>query len=96
MKKALFVAVAALLVLLPVLGTVEAKEKDTMAGICLSYAAPGTGEWYNNDFKGSFPWAECIVGRICFCVTMSSVFDAAAGKTNTDMRFDFWTPPSGR
>jgi hypothetical protein len=30
---------------------------------------PGTGEWYNRNFEGGFPWGECILGYICSGVT---------------------------
>lgn len=57
----------------------------------LSFLLPGVGEWMNNDFKGSYPFAECIVGGICFPFMISSIIDAAQGATDTDIRFDFWT-----
>ena len=55
---------------------------------------PGTGEWYNSDFQGAFPFVECIVGSLCFLVQFSSAFDAANGVTDSGMRFDFWTAPA--
>jgi hypothetical protein len=67
---------------------------DAGAAAVLSRSLAGTGEWYNNNFRGSFPWGECIVGYICCLVQISSMYDAAAGKTDTKMRLDFWTPPT--
>lgn len=55
---------------------------------------PGAGEWYNRDFQGNFPMAECVLGAICPLVSISSVLDAAAGATDTEIRFDFWGPTS--
>jgi hypothetical protein len=92
MKKVLVLLVAALLLMTPVFANV-AGAADAGAAALLSRTMAGTGEWYNNGFRGSFPWGECIVGYICCLVTGSSMFDAAAGKTNTEMRLDFWTPP---
>ena len=92
MKKVLVLFVAALLLMTPVLASV-AGAADAAVAVQLSRTMAGTGEWYNNGFRGSFPWGECIVGYICCLVQLSSMFDAAAGKTNTDMRLDFWTPP---
>ena len=92
MKKVIVLFIVALLVVVPVMANV-ASAADAGAAAILSLAMSGTGEWYNNGFRGSFPWGECIVGYICCLVTGSSMFDAAAGKTNTEMRLDFWTPP---
>ena len=39
---------------------------------------PGTGEWLNRDFEGSFPMVECILGNICCLFMLSSTLDAAA------------------
>lgn len=94
MKKIIMVLLAVLLIAAPVAASAQAKGKDAGAATLLSRMIPGAGEWYNNDFRGSFPWGECIVGSICCLVALSSVFDAAAGKTDTKMRLDFWTPPS--
>lgn len=94
MKKMIMVLLAVLLIAAPVAASAQAKGKDAGAAAMLSRMIPGAGEWYNNDFRGSFPWGECIVGAICGCVMISSVFDAAAGKTDTKMRLDFWTPPA--
>ncbi len=58
----------------------------------LSKYMAGTGEWYNGDFRGKFPWGECILS-ICPCVGISSVFDAVNGNTDDKIRLDFWTPP---
>ena len=56
---------------------------DDVAAIILSAA-----------FSGGFPFVECIVGYICPCVKIASVIDAAAGKTDDGMRFDFWSSPN--
>ena len=60
----------------------------------LSLFLPGVGEWSNNDFQGSYPFVECIVGAVCFPFMISSVIDAYTGSTDTDLRFDFWTSPN--
>jgi len=73
--------------------TANAAPKDAGAAAILSLVMPGTGEWYNNDWKGSFPWAECIIGHICFCFQLSSALDAANGNTDTNLRLDFWSAP---
>ncbi len=70
-----------------------ASPKDTGAAALLSLVMPGTGEWYNNNWQGSFPWGECIIGHICFCIQFSSAMDAANGNTDTAMRVDFWSAP---
>lgn len=70
-----------------------ASAKDAGAAALLSAVMPGTGEWYNNDWKGSFPWGECIVGHICFCVQLSSIMDAANSNTDSGLRIDFWSAP---
>ena len=59
----------------------------------MSMLLPGTGEWYNRDFEGAFPWTECIVGYICCFVMLASVYDAADGVDNDAMRFNFWASP---
>ena len=74
--------------------TASAASKDQGAAAILSAVMPGTGEWYNNNWQGSFPWAECIVGHLCFCFQLSSVMDAANGNTDTNMRLDFWSAPA--
>ncbi len=66
---------------------------DDVAAIILSAGMAGTGEWYRSGFSGGFPLVECIVGAICPCVSLSSVIDAAAGKTDDGLRFDFWSSP---
>jgi hypothetical protein len=67
---------------------------DDVAAIILSASFPGAGEWYNAGFSGGFPLVECIVGNICPCVHVASIIDAAAGKTDDGMRFDFWASPN--
>lgn len=69
-------------------------QKSDLTSLILSGTMPGVGEWYNSDFQGGFPIAECIVGAICPCVQFSSMIDAVAGDTsNGEMRFDFWGAP---
>ncbi|MDH4163171.1 MAG: hypothetical protein OEW15_10850 [Nitrospirota bacterium] len=92
MKKILVVMVAVMMVMTSVLAG-AALAADAGAAAVLSCAIPGAGEWYNGNFKGSFPWLECIAGKICFCVAIASVFDAAAGKSSDSMRIDFWSAP---
>ena len=71
-----------------------AAEKDAGAAGLLSAILPGTGEWYNSGFTGSYPWAECITGAICPLIQLSSIFDAVAGKTDSSaIRIDFWSAP---
>lgn len=67
---------------------------DDVASIILSGVMPGAGEWYNAGFSGGFPILECLVGSICPCVRIASLIDAAAGKTDDGMRFDFWASPN--
>lgn len=67
---------------------------DDVAAIILSASLPGAGEWYNAGFSGGFPLVECIVGMICPCVHVASIIDAAAGKTDDGMRFNFWSSPN--
>lgn len=67
---------------------------DDVAAIILSASLTGAGEWYNAGFSGGFPLVECIVGAICPCVKLASIIDAAAGKTDDGMRFDFWASPN--
>jgi hypothetical protein len=95
MKKIMVVVMAALLLTMPIMAT-SAAAKDLGAAAVVSRMLPGAGEWYNNDFRGSFPWGECILGYICCLVTASSVMDAASGKTNADIRLDFWSAPGGK
>jgi hypothetical protein len=93
LKKVIILFVAAIMLVVPVAANV-AVAADAGAATTLSWAMGGAGEWYNNGFRGSFPWGECIVGYICCLVRLASMADAAAGKTDTKMRLDFWTPPS--
>ena len=67
---------------------------DDVAAIILAGAFSGAGEWYNAGFSGGFPLVECILGKICPCVAISSMIDAAAGKTDDAIRFDFWSSPN--
>lgn len=72
----------------------EAEAADDVAAIMLSMYMPGVGEWYNAGFSGGFPLVECILGEICPCVRIASIIDAAAGKTDDGLRFDFWASPN--
>jgi len=71
-----------------------AKAADSGAAAVLSVVMPGGGEWYNDGFQRSFPWAECIIGYICFCFMFSSVVDAANGDVTERIRLDFWSAPT--
>jgi hypothetical protein len=71
-----------------------AQAREDVSAILLSFSMPGVGEWYNAGFSGGFPIWECILGEICPCVRVSSIIDAAAGKTDDGMRFDFWASPN--
>jgi hypothetical protein len=73
--------------------TTQAAGDDT-AAIIMSLLYPGAGEWYNSGFSGGFPLVECILGTICPCVRISTVIDAAAGRTDDAIRFDFWGSPN--
>lgn len=95
MKIFLLAVIVALLIMAPV-ASMAASAKDPGAAAVLSICLAGMGEWYNSDFKGDFPWGECIVGYICPCVKISSVIDAAAGKSDTNMRLDFWSNPHAK
>ena len=70
-----------------------AQAKDVAAATILSAAMPGVGEWYNRDWAGRFPWAECILGYICCFFQLSSMMDAANGNVNEGLRLDFWSAP---
>ena len=93
MKKSVFAALALGLFSMSVVPTAQAGDDD-VASIALSASLPGVGEWYNANFSGGFPILECLVGTICPCVRLASVIDAAAGKTDDGMRFDFWASPN--
>jgi hypothetical protein len=73
---------------------VPAMAADQGAAAILSAVMPGTGEWYNNNWKGAFPWGECILGHICPCVQLTSIMDAANGNTDLNLRIDFWSAPT--
>ena len=91
MKKILLAVIVTLLIMAPVASM--AAPRDPGAAAALSLCLSGMGEWYNADFKNGYPWGECIVGYICPCVHIASVIDAAAGKSDTNMRLDFWSKP---
>ncbi len=92
MKKVLLAVIVTLLLVAPV-ASMAASAKDPGAAAVLSICLAGMGEWYNGDFRNGYPWGECIVGYICPCVKIASVIDAAAGKSDTNMRLDFWSKP---
>jgi hypothetical protein len=71
-----------------------AKTTDTSTAAIVSAILPGCGEWYNRGWTGPFPWMECVVGYVCFPFKFSSVLDAATGKADEGMRFDFWSAPA--
>lgn len=93
MRKTMAVVLALVFLVSPIAMSVANAEKNTGAAAVLSSVMPGTGEWYNNGWQGSFPFGECIVGYICFFFQLSSVMDAANGNTDTGMRFNFWSAP---
>lgn len=95
MKKRLLATLAVGLLALGVTASQPAQAgDDDVAALILSSSLPGAGEWYNAGFSGGFPLVECIVGTICPCVRLASIIDAAAGKTDDGMRFDFWASPN--
>lgn len=71
----------------------RADEPSSSTAVLLSLIFPGVGEWYNAEFIGGFPLVECITGRLCFCIGIASIVDAAAGRTDDGIRFDFWASP---
>jgi len=99
MNKAIVMTLITALILVGVpVEPVQAAEAKR-GSVVLSAIMPGTGEWLNRDFEGSFPWAECIVGCLlssicCPVVNFSSVLDAAAGDTSQAIRVDFWSKPA--
>lgn len=92
MKKTIAV-VLSVVMLFSIFAAIPVQAKDSGSATVLSIVMPGSGEWYNNNFNGGFPWAECIIGHICFCFMLSSTIDASNGATDTNMRLDFWTAP---
>jgi hypothetical protein len=70
--------------------TAAKAEPDPVAAIIMSLVWTGAGEWYNSGFS----IVECILGDICFCVKFASLIDAAAGRTDDGIRFDFWSSPN--
>lgn len=90
-----FAAVLGLAALLSVAPSHEAvaEETNSTTSLVLSLLFPGVGEWYNAGFIGGFPLVECITGRLCPCIGMASIIDAAAGRTDDGIRFDFWASP---
>ncbi len=94
MRKLVVVLLAVAFLCSPVRMSAVRAETNPGAAAVLSAVMPGSGEWYNSGWQGTFPWGECIVGYICFCFHWASVLDAANGNTDTGMRFDFWTAPA--
>ena len=96
MSKTLRNLIAATLILGAATTVVErqANAREDIAAIVLSASWPGVGEWYNSGFSGGFPIVECLVGNICPCFHISSIIDAAAGKSDDGMRLNFWASPS--
>lgn len=90
MKRTAIILALVMLVSSMIPSNLFAQEPNVVAAIMLSAMMPGVGEWYNSGFQGSFPLGECIFGYICFCVQLSSIIDAAAGKTEPGARIDFW------
>lgn len=74
-------------------GPAVAQDPDPTGALAFSFLFPGTGEWYNSSFEGGFPVLECLLGSICPCVRITSFLDAAAGRTDDGLRFDFWVSP---
>lgn len=92
MKK--FIAACLAVAFLMAVPVTSQAEKSTATATVLSAVMPGAGEWYNSGWQGGYPWAECIVGALCFCVRLSSVLDAANGNdTQGQIRIDFWSAP---
>ncbi|MFC1856166.1 hypothetical protein ACFL2A_06465 [Thermodesulfobacteriota bacterium] len=72
---------------------VKAGNKNAASAALLSLIMPGAGEWYNDGYKRDFPWSECVIGKVCFFFTLSSVVDAANGDGTDKIRYDFWSTP---
>ena len=93
MKKVLIGLVVVVMALGIMTGPAAAAADPAAAGL-LSLILPGCGEWYNSEWKGGFPFLECIAGWICPCVQFSSAMDAINGNAEADaLRIDFWTAP---
>ena len=95
MRKVLALLLVLVVLMIPIVANADIKyEKSPLAAMWLSMILPGTGEWYNSGWQGSYPWGECVIGNICCFFQVSSIFDAVSGRTDGDMRLDFWTSPS--
>jgi hypothetical protein len=92
MKRVIFMFVIGFFVAGPMMAP-KAEAADAGAATVMSLILPGVGEWYNNDWRGSYPWGECIVGSICVLFKYSSVMDAANGNADSGIRLDFWSAP---
>lgn len=94
MRKIIALLMVGVFVLAGIAVTPARAARDAGAAALLSAALPGAGEWYNRDWRGAFPWTECIVGHLCCLVQISSVMDAANGNTDEGIRIDFWSAPT--
>ncbi|NQT86868.1 hypothetical protein HQ560_08900 [bacterium] len=93
MNKAIVMTLIAALILVGVPTEQVQAAEPKRGSVVLSAIMPGTGEWLNRDFEGSFPAVECILGYVCCFFTFSSALDAAAGDSSEKIRFDFWSKP---
>ncbi len=92
MKKVVLILFIMALLVPCIASAVPAQKSPAAAGL-LSLMMPGTGEWYNNNWQGGFPWGECVIGKICFLFNIASVVDAVDGDSGDGMRLDFWSAP---
>ena len=93
MQKAVIMTLVVAVMLLGVPKEQAQAAEPKRGSVVLSAVMPGTGEWLNRDFEGSFPFVECILGHICCFFMFSSALDAAAGDASEKIRFDFWSKP---
>ena len=93
MRKTIVVLLSVIMLVSTIAVVPARAAKDAGAAALLSAVLPGTGEWYNRDWQGSYPWGECILGALCCLVQISSVMDAANGNTDQGIRIDFWSAP---
>lgn len=68
-------------------------KREPATAVYLSALIPGLGESYNSGFKNGFPWMECLLGTFIPFYRFSSMEDAAAGRSDKQMRFRFWSLP---
>ena len=93
-KLSLVLAIALALTFMFQVAVPKTASADTATAAIVSAVIPGGGEWYNDGFQRSFPWAECVIGVICPCFRISSVLDSANGDTSNRIRLDFWSKPT--